>query len=120
MHVAWVGFEVALSERMHVERVQLDFMGLESQRDPFERDGKGMLIQTHLEPEITAWLGSAFQSRTCGKRQAVVGSSGQALLSLPPEAACSTHARELGGLSWRSHCLFFQDGQAHSEGFFSP
>ena len=91
---------MALSERMRVERVQIDFMCLASQRDPFERDGKGMLIQTHLEPEIPARLGSAFVSRTCGKRQAVVGSSGQALLWLPREAACSTHALELGGLPW--------------------
>lgn len=100
MRVVQVGFEVALSEHMRVKRVQLDFTGLASQRDPFEWDGKGMRIQTHLEPETTAQLGSALQIRTCGKCQAVVGSSGQALLWLPWEAACSTHVLELGGLPW--------------------
>lgn len=73
MHVAWVGFEVALSERMHVERVQLDFMGLASQRDPFERDADSnspgardhsMVRQYFREQDLWEMPGSGGQQRT--------------------------------------------------------
>lgn len=58
MHVAQVGFEVALSEHMRVKRVQLDSAGLASQRDPFERDGKGCgfkLTWRQCSPDQDLW-----------------------------------------------------------------